>query len=54
MKAKKAKIIHKIQEKYYGYEDVYEKQFLSNSLDEDMISAEEQGFMIGYLGDAYA
>ena len=51
MYAKKANIV-KVKQNWYNDEnmqDIYDKDFLVDSLDDDMISTEEQGFMIGYL-----
>lgn len=56
MIAKKAKNV--LFKKDYFYredtiEDIYDNDFLSEGLDSDMISPEEQCFMMGYLGDCY-
>jgi hypothetical protein len=54
MKAKKAKIL-RFKEEFVDnvYEDIYDMEQLDDYMDGDMISAEEQGFMMGYLGDTY-
>lgn len=53
---KKAKIINNPYKDYFFEEpatDIYDNEFLTSGLDSDLISVEEQGFMIGYLGDCY-
>ena len=56
MKAKKARIYEMKKAGLYDHtkDDFYNQEALIDSLDEDMISSEEQGFMMGYLGDEHA
>lgn len=38
-----------MEEKYENEEDFYNAEFLEEYLEDDGISSEEEGFMIGYL-----
>ncbi|MBW2999765.1 hypothetical protein KY339_03760 [Candidatus Woesearchaeota archaeon] len=46
--AKKARIIGKIRQLEEN-EDFYDNSFIESSMENDQISAAEQGFMFGYL-----
>ncbi len=49
MKARKARVVT-IKKEHFEHPDIYNRNFLDESLEDDMISITEQGFMMGYLG----
>jgi len=54
IKPKKAKLIPMVKTFFFDTDnDIYDDSFLDRSVEDDQISPEEQGFMMGYLGDCY-
>ena len=47
--AKKARIIENAKHMMDDNEDFYDNSFIESSMENDQISAAEQGFMFGYL-----